>query len=489
MVFDVSEKAPAVVLCGLGLGDEGKGSFVDAWVSKQTKPTWVVRYNGGPQAAHHVVLPDGKTHCFAQFGSGMLQEGTQTLLSTHMLVEPLALLAEAQHLEALGVLLPLSRMAISLGCVVVTPFHKWFGRMREIHRGLLRHGSCGLGVGVAWLDSQNKSLPSLRVRDLLDRETLLQKLRFLQLVKVDQAEQLVDGARGDDMRRELVPVLDGLRRRSWPQELAKEYARLLTSGARFMDDDQVREVLLDECSPCVMEGAQGALLDAVLGFFPFVTPSRTHVGQAVDLLAGRSAERVGILRAYATRHGPGPLPTESAELSKALLETHNATNAWQGPMRIGWFDAVAMRYALRVSGGVDGLAVSCIDRLVDLPTILVCDRYRFVGKTTEKLGSFFELDARGDIVNLRFEQTPSLQRQHTLTDLLKDCHPVLRPLPQLERPFAQSGRLTAQTERFLTELLQTLDVSLDKLACVSFGHTRSDKVFCAVRPDGDVLKD
>ena len=128
-----------------------------------------MRYNGGPQAAHHVVLADGRSHCFAQLGAGMLQPGTRTLLSPFMLVEPLALLREADRLTRLGVVEPLSRTTLSARSVVVTPFHKLLGRLRELSRGAERHGSCGLGVGQAFLDSQNPSLPSLRVEDLLDR--------------------------------------------------------------------------------------------------------------------------------------------------------------------------------------------------------------------------------------------------------------------------------------------------------------------------------
>lgn len=469
--------APIVVVAGLGLGDEGKGSFVDAWVRRQSRPGWVVRYNGGPQAAHHVVLADGRSHCFAQLGAGMLQPGTKTLLSPYMLVEPLALLREARQLTRLGVVEPLSRTTLSTRSVVVTPFHKLLGRLRELSRGTDRHGSCGLGVGQAFLDSQNPSLPSLRVEDLLDRERLLQRLRFVQLIKVDQAEQLLDQWPTGSLDAEPRALLEELQRRDWIGQLCEGYRELLQSGITVDDGSQLAAALADEEQPLVFEGAQGVLLDAVHGFFPFVTPSRTSFGNAQTLLAGKAATRVGILRAYATRHGPGPLVSEEPVLTTRLDEPHNVANPWQGPMRVGWFDAVAARYALAVVGGVDSLALTCLDRLAGLGRLRLCEMYQFVGPGTPDLEEFFVRNDAGLLTEIRVVVEPSLDRQRRLTALLGQCRPVYRELAPIPQRARRDDTLTVEAEAYVEVLMTALRLAPEQLGCVSIGATAQDKLW------------
>ena len=130
----------AYVCIGLGFGDEGKGSWVDHLVRKH-EIRYVVRFNGGAQAAHHVVTPDGRMHVFAQFGSGSLVPGTKTMLSRFMLFEPLAFLSEASALEHIGVLNPMEGVIISENAPVITPFNQLLNQIREISRGLSRHVS------------------------------------------------------------------------------------------------------------------------------------------------------------------------------------------------------------------------------------------------------------------------------------------------------------------------------------------------------------
>jgi len=465
------------VVAGLGLGDEGKGSFVDAWVRRNARPTLVVRYNGGPQAAHHVVLADGRSHCFAQLGSGMLVPNTATLLSSFMLIEPLALLREVGHLAALGVSQPLARTIVSRRSVLVTPFHKLVGRLRELSRGSARHGSCGLGVGQAWLDSQNPSLPSLRIEDLLDPVQLRQKLRFLQLVKLDQAEQIVDGLRLPPEQTESRLILDELGQHDWPTRLAIGYARFLESGITLDDGSQLQRALDDPQQPVIFEGAQGTLLDAVHGFFPFVTPSRTSFANALSLLNGRPAQRLGVLRAYATRHGPGPLVSEEHSLTVRLDEQHNVTNPWQGPMRVGWFDAVAARYALRIAGGIDRLALTCLDRLQGLGPLQLCHAYRYVDEAPTDLVEYFVVASDGSLIDMKLAEQPSLHRQARLSELLTRCQPVLRPLPAIESVRGDDGTPTTQAEDYLTNLLCELRLQPEQLGCISMGTTATDKVW------------
>ena len=134
----------AIVVAGLGFGDEGKGTTVD-WLVRRHESALVVRYNGGAQAAHNVVLPDGRHHTFSQFGSGTLA-GAETFLSRYMLVNPSAMLNEAAGLAGLGVVDPLSRVHVDEDALITTPFHIAANRAREQARGDGRHGSCGMGI-------------------------------------------------------------------------------------------------------------------------------------------------------------------------------------------------------------------------------------------------------------------------------------------------------------------------------------------------------
>jgi adenylosuccinate synthase len=333
----------AWIVAGLGFGDEGKGSVVD-WLARRHGATTVVRYNGGAQAAHHVVTPGGRTHCFAQFGAASFVPGVRTHLSRFMVVDPLALAAEA---HALGLPDAYARLSADPACVVVTPFHRLLNRIREAARGDARHGSCGLGIAEARLDSERPGLPVVRLGDALDPARLRRTLRLLWHVKVDQAEQ-IPGADPD--------LLADLRRPDRVEALVSAFADVVR---RFRLTDAP-----DLGDRVVFEGAQGVLLDREHGFWPHVTPSDTTFRQALALLDGAwETERVGVLRAYHTRHGAGPLPTEDEALTRAVPDAHNGEHPWQGRFRLGWFDGVLARYALRVVGGVDTLVVTNLDRL------------------------------------------------------------------------------------------------------------------------------
>jgi adenylosuccinate synthase len=406
----------------------------------------------------------------------MFRPDASTLLSQFMLVEPLLLLKEALQLSSLGVPAPLARVIISRRCVVVTPFHRLLGRLRELVRGSARHGSCGLGVGQAWLDSQNPSIPSLRIHDLTDPATLASKLRFLQLVKVDQAEQLLDGM-SQPISPECRAILAELQQRSTVAQLCEGYDHFRTSGVRFDDGSELSRLLSDDDQPILFEGAQGALLDATFGFFPFVTPSCTRFDNALALLSGRPAQTVGILRAYATRHGPGPLVSEDPRLSDALVEAHNRQNPWQGPMRVGFFDAVATRYALAFVGGIDRLAISCLDRLTGYGTIKLCRAYRYQGPATTDLDELFVRSSDGAIVDIRVPPQPTLTGQARLGECLALCQPIYDELPAISTMHSDDGQLSPGAQAYVTSILDALRVPDDRLGYISTGPTASDKLW------------
>ena len=460
------QPAPCTLVVGLSYGDEGKGATIDSLTRQARRQGWdqpalIVRFNGGPQAAHHVVTPAGQRHCFAQFGAGTLVAGTRTLLSQSMLIEPLAILREAQALADLGVVRPLRQLTIDRRCIVVTPFHKIVNRMQELARRDDRHGSCGLGVGQAWLDSQRRGVPTLRIGDADDPARLRAALRFLQLCKVDLAEQIVDAHPDLPALRSL---LDDLRARDWVDGLSAAYADLLAGVDGLDDGTRLRAALTDPLQPVLFEGAQGVLLDAVHGFFPYVTPSRTTFRNALSLIdqAGANARpiaRLGVLRAYATRHGPGPFVTEDATLAEQLPEAHNGHNAWQGTMRVGWFDAVAARYALSVLGDIDGVVLTHTDRLAGLPCVRVATHHQSA-RAPAPLRDLGRQD-EPPIDALMGAEWQAAQRQRTID--LQAHRPVYVDLPGWPARAAHDD-LPAALQAFVDRLQHELGAPIVRLA-------------------------
>ena len=336
----------ALVVIGLGYGDEGKGTIVDALVRAHGAGT-VVRFNGGAQAAHNVVAPDGRHHTFAQFGSGTFVPGVRTFLSRFVLLHPQALLAEERHLRAAGVSDALARLTIDADCAVTTPFHIAANRLRTIAQGRGRHGTTGMGIGETASDIK-RGLEPIRAGDLRS-PGLTTRLRELQARKLAECEQL-------GVPRAAAPAeWDVLARRAVPDDLAAEY-RAIGARLRIVSDHELSATV-------VFEGAQGVLLDENHGFHPHTTWSTTTFANADALLREHGAGdvlRIGALRAYATRHGEGPFVTEDPALD--LPERHS-DGRWAGAFRVGYTDLVALRYALAVAGTTDGLAITCLDRL------------------------------------------------------------------------------------------------------------------------------
>ncbi|MEV6926122.1 adenylosuccinate synthetase [Dactylosporangium sp. NPDC051485] len=313
-----------VIVVDLGFGDCGKGTVVDFLCATREVHT-VVRFNGGAQAAHTVVLPDGRKHTFAQFGAGSLRPGVRTHLSRFMVVDPLSLVAEADHLIALGVHDVWRRLSVDRAALISTPYHREANRAKELARGVDRHGSCGMGVG----------------------ETMAYALRY-----PGDAPRAGDCASPAELRRKLTLLRRRLGVAGPPVEACLPAYEGFAATARLVDG-------FTPAGPCVFEGAQGVLLDEWHGFHPYTTWSTTTFANAEELLGGAPAYRLGVLRTVTTRHGAGPLPTEDASLG--ITDPNNPADAWQGPFRVGHFDAPLHRYALAACGGVDGLALTHLD--------------------------------------------------------------------------------------------------------------------------------
>lgn len=343
------------IVCDLSWGDSGKGSLVD-YLCTTRNYRLVVRYNGGAQAGHRVAREDGREHVFHQFGSGTFTPGVDTILSRFMLVDPLAIAREADELEAVGVQRPLSRLGVDTAALVTTPMHASANRLEETGRGPERHGSCGRGIGKTREYAIKYPDDALVVGDLFDEDVTNDKLELL-------AWRL--GMRG---------------RPHGQRELAAAYKRF-TDSVWLLSSAGLAHVL--KVRPAVFEGAQGVLLDESWGFPPYYTWTDTTPANALTLLAEAAQPRdnvtvFGLTRSYATRHGAGPFPTESRDMTFSFPDTENYENMWQGRWRVGHLDAVALQYALRAcKDEVDELVVSCLDRT---DSDIVCVGYEDNGR-------------------------------------------------------------------------------------------------------------
>jgi adenylosuccinate synthase len=428
-----SPKPRAWVVLDLGFGDSGKGTTVDYLVRAERAPL-VVRFNGGAQAGHAVVTDDGRAHVFSQFGAGTFVQGTRTHLAQDFVLHPTALLVEARRLSKLGVSDALSRLSVNPRARVITPFHQAANRLRELARGQGRHGTCGVGFGETVRDSIDAPAEVLRAQDLCKsrdvvfgmlsaaRERMWRSLNdVLALVRHDPRAQdelslFFDRAVSDRWLDAIEPL------RKTPSLLA--------------EDTRVRDVL--QHAPVVFEGAQGVLLDEHYGFHPHTTWSDCTAGGARGLLNDATREypleTLGVLRTYLTRHGEGPMPSESAELTATRSEAHNGNAGWQGAFRVGHQDLVLMRYALRAARHVTRLVLTHADRL-DARTQLVT---RYENASDPRL---FVHDSDGRVVDLRHADHAStearLAHQSELGQALRGVRVVTEAAPRTKDAFIE----------------------------------------------------
>lgn len=408
----------AFMTVDLGFGDAGKGSVVDYLVREHDAHT-VVRYNGGAQAGHRVVTAGlaPQEHVFAQFGSGTLA-GAATHLSRFMLLDPLAMLQEEQHLRTLGVADAFERTTIDAQAVVITPFQRAVNRLKELARGGQRHGSCGMGIGETMADRLAHGDRALLAGDLADRDVLRAKLSFLREVNLAKARGLDLRLAGFEAAQAEWEALAG---DSWIDWLIDAYPAF-AARAQIVPGRRLHAILRRP-GAVVFEGAQGVLLDEWGGFHPHTTWSTTTLHNADCLLAEAGYDgavtRIGITRPYMTRHGAGPLVTEDAALTAALPDPANGFGAWQQGFRLGWLDLVLLRYARELVGPLDWLAVTCLDRLAGLPALYACRRYRCEDGALERL-------APSPIPH-------NLVYQEGLTNLLARCQPEPEPVESPEK--------------------------------------------------------
>ena len=348
----------SLVVVGAQWGDEGKGKVVDYFAEQADV---VVRYAGGNNAGHTIVVK-GETTILHLIPSGVLHPGTVGVLGNGMVVDPAVLLEELEGLAGKGVRLTSKNFFISERAHLILPYHKRIDIAREgtkTKKGKI--GTTGRGIGPAYEDKASRM--GIRFVDLLNESVFEERLRSVLKEKNAYLKRVLKqpGFSFASVRKEYL-----------------EYGRLLR---RFVTDvSQLLDRMLSEGKKILFEGAQGTLLDIDHGTFPYVTSSNAGVG---GVLSGSGVgpyflqEIVGVIKAYTTRVGGGPFPTElTDEVGEHLRREGAEYGATTGrARRCGWFDAVVARYGVRVNG-FSGMALTKLDTLTGLDPIRICTGYR-----------------------------------------------------------------------------------------------------------------
>jgi adenylosuccinate synthase len=353
-----------LVVVGAQWGDEGKGKIVDVLAGGAD---WIARYQGGANAGHTVNVRD-EQFILHQVPSGVLQPQKRCLLGNGVVLDPLTFFSEMDELKRRGYEDVEDRVWVSSRANLVLSYHKQLDQAEEASRGVEKIGTTGRGIGAAYEDKVARI--GIRVADLADGE----RLRSLIEASAKRAESRLR-ALGSDAMVEPDALYD---------EVSHYGPRLL---ARAADAGAVLASALERGERVLLEGAQGAMLDVDHGTYPFVTSSHTTAGGAptgVGLGPTAIDAVLGVVKAYTTRVGSGPLPSElPAKESQRLRELGGEYGATTGrPRRTGWFDAMVVRYAARVNG-LTALAVSKLDVLDGLGELKLCVGYRFRGEELE----------------------------------------------------------------------------------------------------------
>jgi adenylosuccinate synthase len=411
-----------IAVLGAQWGDEGKGKIVDLLTPNFSI---VARYQGGHNAGH-TVYANGRKFVLRLLPSGILHDGITCVIGNGVVVDPQALFAEIDEVTAAGVTIG-DRLIISDKAHLILPYHRELDLLSEARRGERKIGTTSRGIGPAYEDKIARR--GVRVGDLANPASL--KGAVEQNVA---ARNRIIPESTMDARQVLEELADAWARMApWVTDVSLFLARARAAGRAIM-----------------FEGAQGTLLDIDHGTYPYVTSSNASIGGVCTGLGigPRAIDGViGAAKAYTTRVGEGPLPTElHGEMGNRLRESGQEFGAVTGrPRRCGWYDAVAVRYAVRVNG-LDALALTKLDVLDGLPELQVCTAYRCRGNTLTEMP--------GDVAQLA------------------DCEPVYETLPGWRAPTAGARRfddLPAEARRYVARLEEITGVPA---AIVSTGSAR-----------------
>lgn len=354
-----------VVVIGSQWGDEGKGKVVD-WLSERAQV--VVRFQGGHNAGHTLVI-DGVTYKLSLLPSGIVRQNKLSIIGNGVVVDPFALFDEIETVGKLGVKVTPDNLRIAENAPLILPVHRKVDQMAETIRGKGKIGTTGRGIGPAYEDKVARR--AIRVCDLADADLLRDKIENLlvyhnALLKAAGAPPMTT----DEILKPLLQVAPKILPFSTPVWLLLH--NLKREGNRIL-----------------FEGAQGAMLDVDHGTYPYVTSSNTLAGMATigtGMGVGAIGYVLGITKAYTTRVGSGPFPTElQDEIGQKIGKIGHEFGTVTGrPRRCGWFDAVMVRQAIKISG-INGIALTKLDVLDGFETIKICIGYEHAGKIYDYL--------------------------------------------------------------------------------------------------------
>ncbi|MEO1191777.1 MAG: adenylosuccinate synthase [Pseudomonadota bacterium] len=407
-----------VVVVGSQWGDEGKGKIVD-WLSERADV--VVRFQGGHNAGHTLVI-DGTAYKLSLLPSGVVRPGKLSVIGNGVVVDPWALLAEIQRLADQGVNVGPERLRIAENVTLILPIHAALDQAREAAKGDGKIGTTGRGIGPAYEDKVGRR--AIRLCDLADPAFL--EVRLRELLTHHNALLAGLGAETWKLDRLLGPLL----------EIAPRVLPFADRVWAILDEHRRRGDLV------LYEGAQGAMLDIDHGTYPFVTSSNTVAGQASagsGASLGAASYVLGITKAYTTRVGSGPFPTELTDATGERLgqRGHEFGVVTGRKRRCGWFDAVLVRQAVKV-GGIDGIALTKLDVLDGFEELKICTGYRIGGQDYHHLPALPALQARAEpIYETLSGWSESTEGARSFADLPATCVKYVRRVEELiEAPVA-----------------------------------------------------
>lgn len=457
------------VVTGLGPGDDGKGSVVHAVAKSQRAHTVIKR--GGAQAGHGVRTSAGQVFTFGQWGCGTF-DGIPTHLSSQMVVSPSGLLREAEELRRNhGITDPFAILTVDSSALVATPLHGIASRLFELSLGKRSRGTVGTGVGQAYRDAVARPDLALRVSDL-GSPTLRDKLYAVRSYIRSYLDPVIESEGTEFLQGDSAEVryeVGLLRDDGFVEFIVQQFGEAcwaLRSTSSIKPPAYLADVVLRRPGNAVIESSHGVLTDNMYGFAPHVSAIRTLPSQAWQLLDNADYTgkivNLGVTRAYAYRHGAGPLPTGNPTLTEALCPGSSLEdNRYQGKVRVGALDGVLLRYAIDVCGGpqaFDGLAVTWFDQIRANGEWSIADRYD--GRLDPAI---FTREGR-----LQVTANPSRLQQETLTAALGEVQPTIVSLPidpSLDND--ASYRACAEQVQSMTDI---------PVRMVSMGPTERDKL-------------
>lgn len=402
---------PAIAIIGAQWGDEGKGKIVDLLAEKANM---VVRFSGGNNAGHTVVNPYGEFRMHL-VPSGIFYPEVTCIIGNGVVIDPAVLLGEIEELKRKGV--TVDGLCISDRAHLIMPYHILIDALEEEARGGGALGTTKKGIGPVYVDKVGRL--GIRTGDLLEKEAFRERLRFV----LEQKNRILTRVYG-----------------AQPLSLDEVYDKYCDYGQRLAGfiretDLMVQEALANN-KKVLLEGAQGTLLDIDFGTYPYVTSTSTTVGGACPGL-GLSPQHirriVGVFKAYITRVGSGPMPTELLDETGELIRerAHEYGTTTGRPRRCGWFDAVVGRLSVRING-FSSFALTRLDVLDTLPSIKICTGYKLGGKTWQSPPSNAGLLAKCQPI---YEELPGWQRDisglRRFRELPREARAYVRRLEEL----------------------------------------------------------